>query len=71
MKTDDVRKLLRAEVKRQGGEAKFARQIGVSLALVYAVLNGTREPRGRILDALGLELTYRRRKTTKMIDEKP
>lgn len=60
-----VRKLLRAECQAAGGESVFARKIGVTPQLVNAVLIGTREPRGKILDALGLEavIVYRCKKS--------
>ncbi len=63
MKADVVRKLLRTECRRLGGETEFAKMAGVSRQLVYAVLNGEREPRGKIQDLLGLEveISYRRK----------
>jgi transcriptional regulator with XRE-family HTH domain len=65
MNADDVRRLLRAECKAMGGEKHFARRAGVSVQLVYAIETGRREPRGKVLDALGLEVvvTYRHKKT--------
>ena len=64
MKADDVRKQLRAECKAMGGEKYFAVKAGVSVQLVYAIEIGNREPRGRVLDALGLEavVVFRRKK---------
>jgi len=64
MDTNAVRKLIRAEI-RQTSVVDFARRAGVTRAQVYAVLNGTREPRGGVLDALGLEavIVYRRKKS--------
>jgi hypothetical protein len=64
MNANAVRKLLRAACKDHGGESGFARHAGVTQQLVNAVLHGTREPRGKILDALGLEaiIDYRRKK---------
>jgi hypothetical protein len=64
MNANDVRKLLRAECKAMGGEKYFARKADVSVQLVYAIEIGTREPRGKVLDALGLEavVVYRRKK---------
>jgi hypothetical protein len=63
MNANAVRKLLRAECQAAGGESMLARRIGVTQQLISAVLTGTREPRGKILDALGLEVvvTYRRK----------
>ena len=71
MKTDAVRRLLRAECKRLGSKSEFARKAGVTKQLVHAVLNGNREPRGRILDALDLEveIIYRpKSSSTKSLD---
>ena len=55
MNTDDVRKLIRAEIKQIGVTA-FAKKAGVTRAQIYSVLNGQREPRGGVLDALDLEM---------------
>jgi hypothetical protein len=55
MTEDDVRQLLRTECNRYGISA-FCQKTGVTRALVYAVLNGTRPPRGEILSALGLQM---------------
>ena len=65
MKAESVRRLLRAECKLHGDETIFARKAGVSPALVSAILRGKREPRGRVLQALNLELivSYRPKKT--------
>jgi hypothetical protein len=64
MDANHVRKLLRDACTAAGSESAFARHAGCSVKLVNAVLTGRREPRGKILDALGLEVvvTYRRKK---------
>jgi transcriptional regulator with XRE-family HTH domain len=64
MNVETVRDLLRAECKAMGGEKQFAQKAGVSVQLIYAIEIGTREPRGKVLDALGLEsfVGYRRKK---------
>jgi hypothetical protein len=64
MNVNSVIKLLQAECRKYGGEAQFAKAIGVSRQQVYAVLAGDRPPRGRILDVLGLEavIEYRRKR---------
>ena len=54
MDANDVRKLIRAEIK-EIGVAAFAKKAGVTRAQIYSVLNGQREPRGGILDVLNLE----------------
>jgi DNA-binding phage protein len=63
MDANDVRKLIRDDIKQIGITA-FAKKAGVTRAQIYAVLNGQREPRGRILDVLGLEkfIGFRRKK---------
>jgi DNA-binding phage protein len=63
MDTNDVRRLMRAEIQQIGVTA-FAKKAGVTRAQIYSVLNGQREPRGGVLDVLGLELFvgYRRKK---------
>jgi hypothetical protein len=63
MTANHVRKLLRDACTAHSGESGFARHIGVSVQLVNAVLRGAREPRGKVLDALGIEavVTYRRK----------
>jgi len=64
MNIEAVRNILRARCKAMGGEANFAREAGVSRQLIYAVLLGNRPPRGKVLDALGLEavIDYRPKK---------
>jgi DNA-binding phage protein len=54
MTTDDVRRLIRAEIKSIGVTA-FAQKAGVTRAQIYSILNGQREPRGAVLEVLGLE----------------
>src|SRR3954468_19174892 len=63
MNANHVRKFLRDACTAHGGESGFARHIGVSVQLVNAVLRGAREPRGKVLDALGIEavITYRKK----------
>ena len=63
MNTNAVKRLLREACTAAGSESAFAHRIGVSVALVNGVLRGIRQPRGKILDALGLEvaITYRRK----------
>jgi RNase P/RNase MRP subunit POP5 len=52
---DEVRNLLLEACSRLGGEAEFAKHAGVTQHWVRAVLNTRRTPRGKILDALGLQ----------------
>jgi hypothetical protein len=54
MDTNDVRKLIRSEIQ-QTSVVAFAQKAGVTRAQIYLVMNGQREPRGTILDLLGLE----------------
>lgn len=46
---------LRISPKRGQTQTWLANDIGVSLAFLHDVLNGRREPTGKILDYLGLE----------------
>ena len=64
MNANDVRLLIRDECNRTGLNA-FAAKAGVTRAQIYSVLNGQREPRGGVLDVLGLEtfVGYRRKKS--------
>ena len=55
MNANSVRKLLQAECDQIGLDA-LAKRIGVSPTHLHNVLVGVRKPRGRILDALNLEL---------------
>src|SRR5436305_12001664 len=73
MNANHIRKLLRDACTAHGGESGFARHIGVSAQLINAVLRGAREPRGKVLDALGLEavITYRRKKPVADASNKP
>lgn len=63
MDTNDVRRLIRDECNRIGVTA-FAKKADVTRAHIYSILCGQREPRGGVLDALGLEMFvgYRRKK---------
>jgi DNA invertase Pin-like site-specific DNA recombinase len=54
MDANDVRRLIRAEIKSIGVTA-FAQKAGITRSQVYAVLNGQREPRGAVLEVFGLE----------------
>jgi hypothetical protein len=45
---DDVVRLLRAAVEREGGQSAFAKRHGVDRVLVNMILNGKRTVRGAI-----------------------
>jgi hypothetical protein len=65
MNEDDVIKLLRRDVAKAGTPAAWARLHGFSRAYVSDLLSGKSgktEIGPRLLDALGLEVSYRRRK---------
>jgi hypothetical protein len=65
MTEDDVIALLKREVAKAGSRAAWARLHGFSRAYVSDLLSGKSgktEIGPRLLDALGLEVTYRRRK---------
>jgi hypothetical protein len=65
MNENDVIELLRREIAKTGSRAAWARMHGFSRAYVSDLLSGKSgrtEIGPRLLDALGLEVTYRRRK---------
>jgi hypothetical protein len=67
MNERDVIELLRREVARAGSGAAWARRTGFSRAYISDLLtgkSGKSEIGARLLDALGLEVTYRRKKRT-------
>ena len=53
MTADEVRTIIKARVG-DGSQREFAKQIRLSPSYVNDVINGLREPSGRLLDALGL-----------------
>jgi hypothetical protein len=55
---DDVIRLLKAAVKREGGQAAFAKRYGIDRPLVNMVLNGKRPVGDSIARALGLRKVY-------------
>lgn len=46
--------IIKREIERRGGAKEVAKQLGVSMALVYYWINGQREPSDNALKALGL-----------------
>jgi transcriptional regulator with XRE-family HTH domain len=52
MKLEDVRRLLRREADKLGGQSAFAARHGMTRAYVSAVLRGLRPPSGRMCKAL-------------------
>ncbi len=60
---DGVRKLLRSEVERAGGQSVWARRTGVDRPHLSRVLNEHAFPGPTLIEALGLEkvIAYRRR----------
>jgi hypothetical protein len=66
MNERDVIELLRREVTRAGSGAAWARRHAFSRAYISDLLgkSGKSEIGARLLDALGLEVTYRRTKRT-------
>ena len=73
MDVDEVGQLLRDECRALGGARQFAEKAGVSHQMVYWVMNGARKPRGKILDALGLEavVVYRRKASDGLVGPRP
>lgn len=55
MTADDVRTLLREEIKKTGTAKAWAETHGISITLVSDTLNGHRAPAQAIMGALGLE----------------
>src|SRR6516225_3525714 len=55
---DDVARLLRAAVKREGGQSAFAKHHGVNRAYLNMILNGKRPVSDSIAGALGLHKVY-------------
>lgn len=53
---DDVIHLLRSEVKRAGGQAAWAKEVGVDRVIV--LLNGKRSPTKNIISALKLRTIF-------------
>ena len=62
MTKEQVIKLLRSACDRAGSQANWAKAHGIAPAYVNDVLNERREPGDKILDALGIERTYRRKR---------
>jgi CHASE2 domain-containing sensor protein len=55
---DDVVRLLRAAVEREGSQTAFARRHGIERTRVNAILSGKRPVTDSVADALGLRRTY-------------
>lgn len=60
MTSDQVRTMLRLAIN--GNASAWAKERGMSPAYVSDILRGSREPAGKVLDALGVErvVTYRK-----------
>jgi hypothetical protein len=56
--TDDVIRLLRAAVEREGSQTAFARRYGVERTRISVILSGKRPVTASIANALGLRRTY-------------
>jgi hypothetical protein len=54
----DVARLLKAAVKREGGQSAFAKHHGVNRAYLNMILNGKRPVSDSIAVALGLHKVY-------------
>src|SRR5215469_7873616 len=55
---DDVLDLLRASVKREGGQTAFAQHHGINRSYLNMVLRGNRPMGHAVADALGLRIVY-------------
>jgi len=58
LELEDVIAMLRAEVKRVGGQVEWAKKARVDRAIVSKVLNGHRPPSKAILKALKLRMVF-------------
>jgi hypothetical protein len=55
---DDVVRLLRAAVKREGSQAAFAKRYGLDRGTMNSILNGKRGVTATLLKAFGLRKVY-------------
>jgi hypothetical protein len=55
---DDVVRLLRAAVEREGNQVAFAQRYGLERTLLNQILNGKRLATGAVLKFLGLRKVY-------------
>jgi DNA-binding phage protein len=55
---DDVVRMLRAAVEREGGQSAFAKHHGLDRVLINMILNGKRPVSGSVAKALGLRKVY-------------
>jgi hypothetical protein len=55
---NEVVKLLKAAVEREGSQAAYAKRHGLDRALLNMILNGKRRVRPAFLKALGLRIVY-------------
>ena len=55
---EDVRRLLRFEVEKDGSQAAFARRRNVERMYINAILRGKRPVTKTVADAIGLRRTY-------------
>lgn len=55
MTLTDFHEILAVHVRRAGGCTAFAKQIGMSPAMVSGATRGTKKPSKAILDAIGYE----------------
>jgi CHASE2 domain-containing sensor protein len=55
---DDVVRLLRAAVEREGSQTAFARRHGIERTRVNAILSGKRPVTDSVANALGLRRTF-------------
>lgn len=65
LKLDQVMNIIAAQLKRAGTQKALASDLGISQAYLNDVLQGRREPAGKLLAALGLERVVTYRKTEK------
>jgi hypothetical protein len=56
--TDDVIRLLRAAVEREGSQTAFARRYGIERTRINVILSGQRPVTKSVANVLGLRRTY-------------
>jgi hypothetical protein len=55
-------RLLRQEIDRAGSTSLWAAKVGLDPSTVHHILGNRRSPSRSVIEALGLEVVYRRRK---------
>lgn len=59
MQVDEIRALLGKAIDEAGSARKLARKIGVSTTFISLIVNGKKEPSGKVLAFLGVRKVTR------------